>query len=695
MYKDHDLVKHGRNLPEYLHCGGESANTQYKAHNFGVLDWTRLEHWKSDNKTIMKTSINNSIPQSDKKRSNISQLSSCSRERLPTGGRHRGKTVKFQLETVHENTLDGSQTSCSEDLSYESNSNQDEQIITSERETSSPENRKYGSQPFSDDVTRNPSNATKRLSEENINTFDELCLIRGHEDALFSLGDFHSSSSRPLRLSDFTESRDGSLVVKERRLYNSFSGEDFSSLNSSMDFPHSQSRHIRTKSASECPYEIPNAPLKNGSFQEYESDLENSTNGEDCLKYDPDIGGQPSVKGRHSTLSKRFSFNLEKVSKSLSFKTSSAYKSLKSGIVSYGLSHDLHDYNSKIANVTNIIKSIPMRRLLDPLLKHKGHQLNEKIFQSNKNIISSPIYDKKPNSSNPRALLQLTLKNEIPFFKLVVDSRSSVLAAGVTKLPSGNNDTSLTYTFYSLHEIKNKSCDRKNQAAKEKGLGFHHNVVGHMKISSSYRAEFSGLERDLFAVRESVLYGPDCMLSGELAAIIVKNKTKENYGSLGSSESTVVILPGGSHSLPKSGEPSSLINRWRSGGACDCGGWDIGCELRVLTDENETNEIPKASTSYSLNLFYKGSHNNKHALSLTTLENGLYSLEYNASISLLQAFSICVAVVSSQNLAYIFQVNHLEDENNFIKPILTKHRKVKSQTIVHPQIAPESPIGRV
>nr|GEW58648.1 hypothetical protein [Tanacetum cinerariifolium] len=645
MYKDYDLVKHGRNLPEYLHCGGESANTQDKAHNFGVLDWSRLENWKSNRKTIMKTSINKSIPQSYQKRSNISQLTSRSRERLPTGGRHKGKRVKFQLETVHENTLDGSQTSRSEDLSSESNSNQDEQIITSERETSSPEYRKYGSQSFSDDVTRDPFNATKKLSEEKINTFDELCL-RGHEDVLFSLGGFHPSSSRPLRLSDFTISRDGNLVgVKERRLRKSFSGEDFSSLNSSVDFPHYQSLHSRTKSTSECPYEISNAPMKRRSFQEYKSDLENSTNSDDCLNYVPDIGGQPSVKGRHSTLSKRFSFNLEKMSKSLSFKTSSAYKSLKSGIVTYGSSHDVHNYNSKIANVTNIIKSIPIRWLLDPLLKHKGHQLSEKTFQSNKNLISSPIYDKKPNSSKPRALLQLTLKNEIPFFKLVVDSRSSVLAAYVTKLPSGNNDTSLTYTFYSLHEIENQSCDRKNQAAKEKGLGFHYNVVGHMKISSSYRAEFSGLERDLFVVRESVLYGPDCMLSGELAAIIVKNKTKENYGGLGSSESTVVILPGGSHSLPNSGEPSSLINRWRSGGACDCGGWDISCELRVLTDENENNEIPKASTSYCLNLFFKGSHNNKHALSLTTLENGLYSLEYNASVSLLQAFSICVAVV--------------------------------------------------
>ncbi|CAI9301384.1 unnamed protein product [Lactuca saligna] len=205
------------------------------------------------------------------------------------------------------------------------------------------------------------------------------------------------------------------------------------------------------------------------------------------------------------------------------------------------------------------------------------------------------------------------------------NSSNNILVATVKKLPSGKDDSSLTYTFHSVHEIKNK-------------------IVGHMKISSSYHAEFSGLERDLFVERESVLYDPDFGQS-ELAAIVVKNSSKEKYGGLGRSKSTVVVLPGNIHTLPKSGKPSSLINRWKSGGACDCGGWDIGCELKVLTNQSESTEILNPSISDHIDLYYQGRGNNNCAFSLALLENGVYSVEYNASMSLLQVFSICVAVV--------------------------------------------------
>ncbi|CAH1445743.1 unnamed protein product [Lactuca virosa] len=255
------------------------------------------------------------------------------------------------------------------------------------------------------------------------------------------------------------------------------------------------------------------------------------------------------------------------------------------------------------------------------------------------------------------------------------NSSNNILVATVKKLPSGKDDSSLTYTFYSVHEIKNK-------------------ILGHMKISSSYHAEFSGLERDLFVERESVLYDPDFGQS-ELAAIVVKNTSKEKYGGLGRSKSTVVVLPGDIHTLPKTGKPSSLISRWKSGGACDCGGWDIGCELKVLTNQSESTEILNPSTSDCVHLFYQGMGNNKCAFSLASLENGVYSVEYNASISLLQVFSICVAVVSSQNLTHIFQVNHFQDVFDFSKPIIARHRKVKSQTTVHNKIPPVSHIGRV
>lgn len=518
VHNDEDLVKHGKNVPGYLHRGGKSANAQDKTFNFGVIDWSRLESWKSKTKRISKTnnlakesgsgrlstSLNNVVPQSNQQALNGCSLNISSRERPLTGVRPRGKSVQFQIsETVSGKIYNGLQYSCSVGIPSGSNEKKAKQIITSE-------------------------NGTKKLSEETIDHYDDddyLCLS-GHE-----------------------KSRD------ERRLSDCFSEKNFHSLNTSMQALHSFPFHLGTNSDPECPYQIPGAPLRGTSFQENESNLEHLT-----------------IKGKRSSLSRRFSFSLEKMTESLGQQLSSTYKYLPA----------LHNSNSMKRNATNIVRSIPMRRLLDTLLK---------IHRSNRNIICSSIDPSYEKSNTVQALLQVTMKNEIPFFKLVVASSNNILAAAVKKLPSGNDDSSLTYTFYSVQEIKKKRGDWKTQ-----------DVVGHMKISSSYHAEFSGLERDLFVVRESVLYGPESdQISMELAAIIVKNTSKENYGGIGSSRSTVVILPGGSHS----GQPSPLINRWRSGGACACGGWDIGCELGVLTNQNETIEISSPSTSDRLDLCYQ------------------------------------------------------------------------------------------
>lgn len=50
------------------------------------------------------------------------------------------------------------------------------------------------------------------------------------------------------------------------------------------------------------------------------------------------------------------------------------------------------------------------------------------------------------------------------------------------------------------------------------------------------------------------------------------------------STSMDVLIPAGFHGGPRTrnGGPSGLIERWRSGGICDCGGWDLGCPLTVL-----------------------------------------------------------------------------------------------------------------
>lgn len=63
--------------------------------------------------------------------------------------------------------------------------------------------------------------------------------------------------------------------------------------------------------------------------------------------------------------------------------------------------------------------------------------------------------------------------------------------------------------------------------------------------------------------------------------MIVKNLSDKIGGDIGRSSSMVVVLLDGVHSLSNFRLPPPLINRWRSGEACDCSWWDIGCQFRI------------------------------------------------------------------------------------------------------------------
>ncbi|KAK1408483.1 hypothetical protein QVD17_40299 [Tagetes erecta] len=396
---------------------------------------------------------------------------------------------------------------------------------------------------------------------------------------------------------------------------------------------------------------------------------------------------------------RRFNFSFGKMGRSHSLKETSNQESL-----------DSLNGNWKKSNAANSSRSSPLRRFLDPLLKPKGPHLADRVVHKSKLVPNpNPSFVRvKHKSSSVQALVQLTLKDGIPFFKLVVESSSDLLAAAVKKLPSGKGDASLIYALYSVRETKKKSGGwiYPSSKEKEKGYCFEYNIVGQMKITSSFHAELNGQENGLCFVRESVLYSTetsqtacadhktvDCTLEGELAAIIVKNPCDETCGGIGRSETTTVVLPDCVHGIPNSGSPSPLIDRWRSGGACDCGGWDIGCQFHVLS--NHQNKMFKTSTTQSasnhLDLCYQVGHKNKCCFRLVSVEDGLYSLEYDASMSLLQAFSICVAVVTSQKLTHIFDVTHVLESNGLCKLIPTVNEKVKSR-VLEP---PASPVARV
>ena len=53
--------------------------------------------------------------------------------------------------------------------------------------------------------------------------------------------------------------------------------------------------------------------------------------------------------------------------------------------------------------------------------------------------------------------------------------------------------------------------------------------------------------------------------------------------------SITALVPADIHGLPKikSSGPSPLIEWWRLGGKCDCGGWDLGSALTLLHDRKQ------------------------------------------------------------------------------------------------------------
>ncbi|KAK9103619.1 hypothetical protein Sjap_020873 [Stephania japonica] len=113
-----------------------------------------------------------------------------------------------------------------------------------------------------------------------------------------------------------------------------------------------------------------------------------------------------------------------------------------------------------------------------------------------------------------------------------------------------------------------------------------------------------------------------------------------------------VVTPLGTHGLPESeegGSPSSLLDRWRSGGHCDCGGWDMACPLVVfdgLTVQSKEEGRYK-DVEEPMKIFFEGGKETAPALMMTSISGGQYSVDFHARLSKLQAFSVCVAILHS------------------------------------------------
>ncbi|XWS13910.1 hypothetical protein CRYUN_Cryun36dG0079300 [Craigia yunnanensis] len=121
------------------------------------------------------------------------------------------------------------------------------------------------------------------------------------------------------------------------------------------------------------------------------------------------------------------------------------------------------------------------------------------------------------------------------------------------------------------------------------------------------------------------------------------------------STSMDILVPAGIHGGPRTsnGGPSSLIERWRSGGHCDCGGWDLGCPLTVLkARSSKEGGLPPKDMSEACKLFdffIQGSEHGSPTLRIANVHDGLHFIHFQSTLSALQSFSIAVAYIHTQS----------------------------------------------
>ncbi|KAI5058920.1 hypothetical protein GOP47_0027090 [Adiantum capillus-veneris] len=116
-----------------------------------------------------------------------------------------------------------------------------------------------------------------------------------------------------------------------------------------------------------------------------------------------------------------------------------------------------------------------------------------------------------------------------------------------------------------------------------------------------------------------------------------------------------LMLPKDRHGLPKDGThgPTTLINRWKCGGKCDCGGWDLGCGMKVFSTQRC--EMHAASSDYGNSIqsiahkqplvLYSQGTTQRVLLSLCLIQEGYFILKFHSDLSPLRAFAASVAIL--------------------------------------------------
>ncbi|XP_024986502.1 uncharacterized protein LOC112521736 [Cynara cardunculus var. scolymus] len=269
--------------------------------------------------------------------------------------------------------------------------------------------------------------------------------------------------------------------------------------------------------------------------------------------------------------------------------------------------------------------------------------------QSIKKDSCSSIVSSSSSPAHLSGFLKLRDKNGVPYFEFSVKNPHDVWVAKTWKTGDGFN---WVYTF---HMAQN----RRKSNASGRGSKDHRSkeflMMAQMQVScylctelihagafdNSMFTEF--VLYDLVRPRQSVAQMPEGLNPKESSNEVKLEESTTASDCLTASKVSVVI-PSGNHGLPSSETrgASPLLDRWRSGGGCDCGGWDMGCPLVVFGSSDLKKDD---ACNLPVEIFLKGTKENTPALTMKLTEEGQYAVDFHAQLSSLQAFSVCVAIL--------------------------------------------------
>ncbi|GFP99181.1 hypothetical protein PHJA_002062000 [Phtheirospermum japonicum] len=349
----------------------------------------------------------------------------------------------------------------------------------------------------------------------------------------------------------------------------------------------------------------------------------------------------------------------------------------------------------------------PVKKMFDPFVKSKSNR-NKSIRKSTVSDLSDEKENRNSSPAHLHGLLKTGNRRGALFFEFLVKSTEDFYAARTKK---DENGLTCVYTFYSLH-MRRTSHSESSSLVGRMDVSCHQ-LVTEFVLCDNIHSRKSTSDK---MIKDQLIIKRSC--GNEIAAVVMQDlrqlgKAEEGVSDISSDVKMHVLTPAGNHGLPiisEKGGPARLLDRWRLGGGCDCGGWDMACPLDVFSNP-KFKIADLADNRNSAQLFIQGKRDDIPAFAMRGIGDGKYEVDFHARLSSLQAFSISVAMLhaagrkrSTSQMSQIGSptlcarsiiestVDALAKEENEEISNVNKKEHVLSSFVLNP---PFSPIARV